>query len=129
MNNCCCYSEKFQTMFANINNDKIMKIVIDCYCIFNKCKLKLTTSLRLMCQLCSNKLINNWFTLSKSAKSDISSQRLRIICWYSDNLAGLHSPLPSMMQARTAMHSKSFTSKNPLLSMSDVCVPTYRKLH
>lgn len=57
-------------------------------------------------------------TLSKSARFAISSHRLRITCWYSANLPGLQSPLPSMMQARNAMHSKSFESKNPLLSMS-----------
>lgn len=47
-------------------------------------------------------------TLSKSAKSEISSHNERIMCWYSVSLAGTQAPLPSMTHARKAIQSKSF---------------------
>lgn len=42
-------------------------------------------------------------TLSKSAKSESSSHRLLMMCWNSASLAGLQSPLPSIMVARKAV--------------------------
>jgi hypothetical protein len=41
-------------------------------------------------------------TLSKSAKSESSSQRLRMMCWNSASLEGLQSPFPSMIVALKA---------------------------
>lgn len=62
-------------------------------------------------------------TLSKSAKSEISSHNERIMCWYSVSLAGTQAPLPSMTHARKAIQSKSFWSKKPLLSISAKLFP------
>lgn len=45
-------------------------------------------------------------TLSKSAKSESSSHKLLIMCWNSPSLAGLHSPLPSMIVALKAAHER-----------------------
>lgn len=41
-------------------------------------------------------------TLSKSAKSESSSQRLRMMCWNSASFEGLQSPLPSIIVALKA---------------------------
>lgn len=45
-------------------------------------------------------------TLSKSARSESSSQRLLIICWNSASFEGLQSPFPSMIVALKAVIAK-----------------------